>query len=493
VDRVQLDAFRERADRFIAEQDEEFYLHYAGLKERLELEPIYERYADLTTLEQAQQIGGAVDGDPGVRELWRFACEGYMGNLSKTFAEKIAELEATLEVTVDGESLPFRMLRPVMANSEDRDRRKRLYDAAAELTEEHLNPVYLEGTAVAHDAARTLGGGTYRDLYVERFGWRLEELAAQCRAFLESTERLWEDEGDRLFRERVGIGLDEAEGWDTPRLFKGVAWEEYFPADRLLPALRRTLGDMGIDLDSQQNVHIDAEDRPTKDPRAFCSPIEVPEKVMLVIKPIGGPDDYRAFFHEAGHAEHFANTSPELRVEEKRLGDNAVTEGWAMLLQHITDDTRWLSRMLDFPQPREYAREGAVNLLYFVRRYAAKLLYELEFHATEDVPALRTRYVELLGDALKISPSPSNYLADIDAGYYVSSYIRSWAFEAQLREYLRTRYGHEWFASPKAGAELLDLWSQGQRLGAEDLLKQVTGEELELEAVAERVREGLAV
>ena len=42
---------------------------------------------------------------------------------------------------------------------------------------------------------------------------------------------------------------------------------------------------------------------------------------MLVIQPIGGADDWRALFHEAGHTEHFANTSRDLAVEEKRLGD----------------------------------------------------------------------------------------------------------------------------------------------------------------------------
>ena len=47
----ELDAYRERADRFIAELDEEYYLHYAGHKETLELEAIYERHADLTTLD----------------------------------------------------------------------------------------------------------------------------------------------------------------------------------------------------------------------------------------------------------------------------------------------------------------------------------------------------------------------------------------------------------------------------------------------------------
>src|SRR5215208_6738505 len=48
----ELDTYREQADRFIAELDEEFYLHYAGLKESFDLAPIYERHANLTELDQ---------------------------------------------------------------------------------------------------------------------------------------------------------------------------------------------------------------------------------------------------------------------------------------------------------------------------------------------------------------------------------------------------------------------------------------------------------
>ena len=189
----------------------------------------------------------------------------------------------------------------------------------------------------------------------------------------------------------------------------------------MVPALRGTLGDLGIDLDAQQNVHLDVEERPTKTPRAFCAPIEIPDKVMLVIQPQGGPDDWFALFHEAGHTEHFAFTSPDLKMEEKRLGDNAVTEGWAMLFDHLINDRAWLTRMLDFPRPERFAEEGAVHLLFFVRRYCAKLLYEIEFHAPADPTTMRSRYVELLGDALKVEPTDADYLSDIDSGFYVIS------------------------------------------------------------------------
>ncbi|HTS72287.1 MAG TPA: hypothetical protein VMG74_01085 [Gaiellaceae bacterium] len=486
----ELDAYRAGADRFIAELDEEYYQHYAGLKDRLELEEIYERHASLTELEQAQAIGEAVDGDRGVRELWKFACEGYIGRLTREYAERLAELEAELTVTVDGETVPFRMLRPTIANETDRGVREKLDRAMWEATDEHLNPVYLEALEATRATLPSLGASTYLELY-ERFGLDLPALADQCRAFLDSTEELYERTIDRALRDSIGVGIDEAERWDIQRAIRSPQWDEAFPGELMVPALRSTLSDLGIDLDGQPNVHLDIEQRPQKTPRAFCSPIEVPDKVMLVIQPIGGADDWRAFFHEAGHTEHFANTSPDLRMEEKRLGDSAVTEGWAMLLQHLTDSPAWLSRRLDFPRPEDYAAEGMVWLLFFVRRYSAKLLYELEFHGGADLAAMPARYVELLGDALRIEPSPANYLADIDEGFYVNAYLRSWAFEAQLHDHLRTRFGSEWFASREAGSLLRELWAEGQRPTADELLQEVAGTTIEMEAVADRVREHL--
>lgn len=489
----QLDAYRDEADRFIAELDEEYYLHYAGHKQTLDLEPIYGAHTDLTTLEQAQSVGLAVEhGGARVRELWRFACEGYLGNLTREQAEKAARLEAELTAEVNGETIPFRMLRPAMANSADRPTREQIDRVRCELGAEHLNPIHVEALAVEEQGVRALGSDNYLDLY-RRFGLELDGLAAQCRDFLATTEKLYEQHADKLMRARVGLSLNEAQRWDTARMMRAPSWDSAFPGDKMLPALEATLADLGVDLHGQANVHLDVEQREHKSPRAFCSPIEVPGKVMLVIQPIGGPDDWSALFHEAGHTEHFANTSPDLDMEWRRLGDNAVTEGYAMLLQHLVDEPAWLRRRLDFPRPNEYAAEGAAVLLFFVRRYCAKLLYELEFHASAEPTTLAPRYVELLGDALKIEPSPTDYLGDIDPGFYVSSYLRSWALEAQLRRYLRTKFGNEWFASRDAGSLLRELWGEGQRWTAEEMLREVTGEELALESVAERIREHLAL
>ena len=487
----EIESYSAEADRFIAELDEEYYLHYAGHKEKLELEDIYERHSRLTDLGEVQLVGSSVDGDRRLRELWQFGCEGYLGKFTREHAEKLAELEAELEVEVDGEAIPYRMIRPEMANEADRGRRERLDRAMWEATEQHLNPVYLDGVEIVRHELPALGVSTYVELY-EQFGFRLQELAAQCRAFLADTERLYEEQMGRASRELLGLSLDELARWDVQRMVRSPQWDEGFPGEKMVPALKTTLADLGIDLDRQENIHLDIEQRPSKTPRAFCSPIEVPEKVMLVIQPIGGADDWRAFFHEAGHAEHFANTSRELTMEERRLGDVAITEGWAMLMQHLTDEPAWLTRRLDFPRPEEYAAEGMLWLLFFVRRYSAKLLYELEFHQADDVQAMAKRYAEILGDALKFEIAEANYLADIDSGFYVTSYLRSWAFECQLRDHLREAFGNDWFTRREAGSLLRELWSLGQQPTADELLKDVTGAEIEMSAVGDRVRERLA-
>ena len=93
--------------------------------------------------------------------------------------------------------------------------------------------------------------------------------------------------------------------------------------------------------------------------------------------------------------------------------------------------------------------------------------------------------------ALKIEPSPTDYLGDIDASFYVTAYLRSWAFEAQMRTHLRERFGTDWFSKREAGSLLRELWSTGQSMDADELLEDVTGAPVEMEVVADLIRQTL--
>jgi hypothetical protein len=98
-------------------------------------------------------------------------------------------------------------------------------------------------------------------------------------------------------------------------------------------------------------------------------------------------------------------------------------------------------------------------------------------------------YVEWMREATKIEFADTDFLADVDTGFYSSSYLRSWALEKQLRSFLEEEYGRAWFTRRDAGSLLRELWSEGQRLTADELLDEVAGTELELSAVGERIRE----
>jgi hypothetical protein len=163
-----------------------------------------------------------------------------------------------------------------------------------------------------------------------------------------------------------------------------------------------------------------------------------------------------------------------------------------MLLELLVNDAAWLGRRLDFARPEDFAGEATTGLLYFVRRYCAKFLYELELHAGAELETMRDRYLERMQDALKIEMSAADYLADVDAGFYSSSYLRAWAFESAMRGFLRDEFGRTWFTRPEAGSLLRELWAEGQRLRADELVGEVAGAELQLDTVAERIAETLA-
>jgi hypothetical protein len=469
-----LSTYRDRLEEMTAEALDEYYRHAAGLKPTLEMTPIYARYADLSSLEQVR----ALDAAGAHRELRRFACEAFVGNGVKELTDQAANRESELEIEWNGGRIPYRAVRPTLMNEPDATRRRDLHARRCAATEEHLNPLLAEIAERERELTREAGASTVLALY-EGFGYDPAGLHAQTQAFLDETEPLYRRRMDALLRERLGMGLDEAAPPDLARLLRAPEFDAGFRPDQALPALRATLADLGIDLDAQGNVELDVEARPNKRPRAFCAPVRVPGRVVLVILPQGGQDDYRALFHEAGHTEHFAHTAGDLPAEQRILGDNGVTEGFAFLLEHLAADAAWLADVLGIADPAPVHEHARATRLLFLRRYCAKLAYELELHESGELDAMREVYVSRLSAAVHVDWPAATWLSDVDPFFYAARYLRAWAFETHLRTLLRERFGERWFAEPEAGAVLRGWWSRGQASNADDLLEELTGERLD--------------
>lgn len=492
---IDLERLRQRLERCNEEEAREYYLHGAGLKQELAVEPILEAYADAFTPDTVMAVRRAWQTAAGEdRTRLRFLYQSVAGNLLSrrvaSLRDRIGTEESTRTVTLDGESIPLPAASVRVSNEPDPTRRRSLEDARLRVVAE-LNPLYRQAHELTGEViAEHLDPAGYTGFYQATKAIDLQAIADMMAGFLADTRDLYYRQMDAWCREGLGIPLHEARRCDGSWLLRFREYDAAFPEERMLRALDLTLRGLGIDLHQQDNAHLDLEPRPLKRPRAFCSPVRIPQEVYLVVRPRGGYDDYRALFHEAGHLEHFACTHPDLAFEYRWMGDNSVTEGYAFTVEHLMLDPGWIARYTVLP-PNEigrYLARAHLQLLFMLRRYAAKILYELELHRTPQVPSgIAARYVDRFTDAVGFRYEPEEFLVDVDEGFYAALYLRAWFFDGRLTAWLRRRFGAEWWAEVGAGATLRSLWADGQRLPAEELLATLDGSTLTPEPLLERI------
>lgn len=519
---LDLERVRADAEAFLEAVNREFYETGAGLKAESAVAAIYRRYAHLAEAGLVTAVRAARDAAAGEARrrldyLLDLVGGLHLGAAAAEVEDRLTNASIAATVAVNGEAVPYRSVPIRLANEPDRGRRRALADAAERVVAETLNPLLAEGWLLTYGAAGRLGYPDYVRCCEDLGGMDLAALAAAVAPILEETAEAYAARLEVALRTELGIGLDDAERSDVPRFFRAAAFDGWFPAERSVPALKETLAGLGIDLDAQSNIRLDVEAREKKSPRAFCAPIRVPDEVMLVIAPHGGYDDYHSLFHEAGHAEHFGCAAPDLAFEYRHLGDNAVTETYAMLLQYLVNDPAWTRRYLGFDDPA-FGRHVALQKAYFLRRYVAKLGYELQLHRTPAAGAgaavpvepgaagsegLRPvefpdgerharRYAAALSEATLFRYRPTQYLEDVDPAFYVARYLRAWVAEAQLRSAFRERFGPEWFCDRRAGALLRELWAQGQRPRVEEVLLAAGAGALDPAPLIAELKAGLA-
>jgi len=201
--------------------------------------------------------------------------------------------------------------------------------------------------------------------------------------------------------------------------------------------------------------------------------------VHLVLRPHGGQNDWQTLLHELGHALHFANTDRSLPFEYRWLGDNSITEGYAMLFDHRLQDAGWLARYTGLGKgdlPR-YLRSAGFEELHFLRRYCAKLLYEVELYGDGVAwSALPDLFVETLSGATGFRYQRADAFVDVDPRFYSARYLRAWQLQALLAEALVERFDADWWRNPRAGPWITaELFSHGQRELAEEQARRVAG------------------
>ena len=482
-----VEGLRGRGEAMCRELGLESYRTGAGLAAESHFAAIFGRYPDLAD----EPAVAAARGHP---ELLEWVVENRVGRAVAALDDRLHAWEAHAEIALPGgERLPYQRAAIETANEPDR-RRRLAIDAARRAVLAEPAALRRERLTVERDQLAALGLGGVVAARSRLSGVDLPALGDACAGFLAETAALYRATLAEEVERELGIAPEEADRADAAYLFRGAGYDEFFPGGELLAIARRQLAEMGLDAEAEGRIRYDTGDRERKRARAFCSPARVPDEVYLVIRPFGGQTDYRAFWHELGHAQHFAHIAADLPFEHRWAGDNSVTEAFAMLFEHMVGEPSWLRRFvgLDGDRQRSFRRAQAFALLAILRRYAAKLRYELELHAAPSLEAGARRYAPLLSDATGFRYPPEDALLDLDDAFYAARYLRAWQLEALLAASLRERFGADWFLDRRSGGWLKELFARGQRDDATRLAETVLGRRLDFAPLVARVTAALA-
>jgi len=472
--------YEERLQRYLYERSEEGRAVRVGEKETSEQAAIVARYEDLFTRDQLELLRRCEDegSDEDERErLFRLRKTCEAGLATTEIAEEDDELENRIlaaRVSWNGEELPLRTAQARLAVLDAYGEREELGKLQAERNGE-FNRGRLDLLAKWEALEGELSGiadAVERSEYEKQVSFdELERTLAQASANAgEAYARLRTKWFDRL------LGDDRAE---TPSSYHSAYMrrlsplESTYTRERSVEICMATLKELGFDMERDENIRLDLDDRPQKSPRACVIASDPPKVVHLITRAQGGLHDYQAFMHEAGHALHYAGCDPSLSYTFRKLSrDHALTEIYSYILESITREAGWHAKY--FGLSDEQARENTEATVFLeallFRRYVAKLQYELGFWTKyPDVSGARRTYVELLSKATGLRYREDGFIIDMDPGFYSADYLRAWIRSTQLRAYLRGEVGEDWWRNVETGERLRSLFFEGTRPSSEEI------------------------
>jgi hypothetical protein len=500
VNGLTLRRLRAEGQAFMEAISREGYLAHAGVKRTADLQAIYKQYEGIfgrealeLTLDAFQSASEGSDEKRSAQCLLEWEIESQAAKPLAALDEHEIEWENEAVIrSPDGRVIQYQAAPIEIANTKDRKLRLALDDARAKLVGREHAPMRRERLEREKDYIESLGvAGDYNRSFEQVTGISLGALTAQCENFLRDTQSMWDDTLPRVLKKSLGIKPYEAKRADALVIFRASEYDDAFPGNEMETVIRRQATEMGIDPTAEGRVIFDVGDREGKRSRAFCSPVRVPDEVYLVLRPHGGQSDYNTFLHELGHALHFAYADPAYAFEFRWLGDNSVTESYAMLFDHRMQDRGWLLRysLLGANRVGKFLRTAAFEELHYLRRYCAKLVYERTLYSGE-VPwdQLPDLYVSLLSSATGFEYNAADAFVDVDPRFYSARYLRAWQLQSLLDDQLTAQFDVDWFRNPAAGPWLVsELFSTGQRYTADEIAVRTRGGGLSFQPLIRRI------
>lgn len=486
------DQLEKKLASFNYEIETEDRLVRVGLKEKLDSVSIYKKYRELFTVEVIEFIKGLAktEKDPDKKEILERVYFYISGNVIGLKLAKKSDLLTTYfasaKVKFEGKEISYYDISPRLSKDPIYNRREIFDDLSLKVVvKAHDKELALVKEEIA--LLKTIGWKGYLDYTSVSKNMDYAKFEKVARSIVKKTDKVWDKTITRVVSESFNRPFKRTKACHMAYLRTVSMFDAYYPKEKIVPTFKKFTADIGLD-GLLGSIEIDDVQRPKKNPRAVCYWADPPKEVHLVIKPIGGEQDYEAMFHEGGHALHAASQDPLLPYVFKNFSrSNALTETYAFILEDLVFEPAWLSRYLNVS-----AHTGVkikwqttfVNLM-LLRRYLGKFLYEYEMFSKGKIATGGALYAKTLEQTTGFIHRKERYLDDLDPFFYSADYLRAWIASAQIKDYLNRKYGKEWFFNPKVGQFFKDLWKDGVMDELETVVKRLGYEPWDIDFLVE--------
>lgn len=490
-----LERLRSRSEGFLERAGQEWYEVVRDPARRSAYGARYAEAGDLFSLSRISEAQRAVSESAGLEErrarfLLAFLVRGRARSAAAVELDRRLDFE-TLGAVELGEqriapsAIPARLARtpgPV----ERRALEEAWLDALA--VEE---PVFHDLLQREREVYEELGYGSLLQACEILCETDLRALAREGARALEESEGELRELLDWFLPRGAGIGPREGTAGDRFALWWTAPTAPLFGEPTALRNSIHVLANMGLDPLAGGRIRLERRGEVRRTAGALACPLRIPQSIALVYSGGPGLSTHHAELAALGRAMHAGYTDPELALEFRWMGDEAVPLAWGALLGGLLFDSSFVRDRHGAGSARlaEHRRVSALLLLLRLRRRIALLQLAVAWCEAPGLAEVAEEYPILLESATGLRHDPRQAVWDVGLPSDAVAFLRAEQLGAVLREHLRERFDEDWYRNPRAGEALAHFLRDGRRFTSAELAVQLTSRPLSSTEALARVRE----
>jgi hypothetical protein len=484
------------------------FQNYVGLPAEPSLHEVYDLFSDLFSREAIAELKSFREQIPanqetqieGVDKLISTACIHFAESRASAVSNELQRCEKASSIEWRGQTILPAEIPERLSKDPNKDLRR---DLAARWLDSVLecNDLRVAYRASLNDAAKLVGFDSFSGIQQYSGITSGAKLELAISSLLKEADSKYNATLNRLLaREVQDLSRDELSFADLP-YFQAMPWlDQYYSTSPCVRIQGEMMTGLGIRRDQQREIRIDGEPRAGRKRRAACFLIAPPFDVRVAMLPLEGPAAFLDSMECLGKTQFLVWCSQDLASRNPEFvyitdsADSATSLSYAYLFRYLPIDIRWHLDFLGGAAESKVAPilgDLAFDLALQTRLACVEAAYENEDSSGAATEESISNYEAFFKGATSFRARKELCLLGRQEGEDPLIKLRALAFSFTLREYLRTRFGHRWWTSRKAGDELVDLWSTASRYSVEELTSSIGFGDLSFDLLGDAINSAL--